>query len=166
MTQILRGKIAEPVYDLIKNNDLFVDALRKINDLREHGMYELRVGGLIVQITANFSSDKLNLVVLSAKENARLVEAELQAVHPDIVPGKNYSGHMVRDIFNLGGGAAIGNMQVISCEMAEEGKGKIATIKLDVYLKEIEAAVIPSNHDTGYVHVSDELLSRKSWTAA
>lgn len=166
MTQTLKGKVAEPVYDLLKENPLYLDALRKISDLREHGMYELRLGGLIVQITANFNEEKLNIVVLSPKENARLVEDQLQAVHPEIEMGKNYSGHTVREVINLGGGAAIGNMQIIKCETAEEGKGKIATFTLDVHLKEIEVSALPSNHDTGYVPVSDELLSRKGWASA
>lgn len=165
MTQMLKGKVAEPVYELLKENKLYIEAMRRISDLREHGMYEFRLGGLIVQITANFSQDKLNIVILSGKENARLVENELSAIDPDIVDGRNYVGYRVRDIFNLGGGVAIGNMPVNTCEFPEEGKGKIVKFMLDVYLEEIEISAEPDKNPADYEPLSEELLSRKSWAA-
>ena len=157
----LIGSIAAPILEELNKNELWKIAGRRIHKLEEHGMFEIPIDNLIVQITAEHKENLLRLVVLTKDETMRLDGNKLSLVLPDKFKNIDHEGKLIKHLFSTGN-AVVNDFSIISCEIPQAGKGIISVMTLDVALATVD---FPVTGDATYEFHDDiePLLNRKLW---
>ena len=160
----LTGSIAAPILAELSKNELWKIAGRRIHKLEEHGMFEIPLGNLIIQITAEHNDNLLRLVVLTHDEGMRLEANKLSITMKDEFKKADPEGKLVKHLFSTGN-PTLNDMSIISWELPQAGKGNICVVTLDVLLEPVEFPVT-SDGTYGFHDDIEPLLNRDNWPKA